>query len=278
MNIYAKLTLLCLFLVLFTAGVLSFFADNKVEETLKEEVVASISQQAKGISSDIGRFMFSRQNDLKMASKNPYFTASDISQDQLVDRLLELEKINDLYYSFAFYGIDRYKVADSKRLGIGKVHPNTSYWLPLGAGKSEAVDVSKSETGRVVMHFASKVNDDFDNPVGVLVGSISVNELFKVVGEYSLSDDSTRNLDIHLINNEGTILYSNTDPSSILNATYQDFGLVSQVNDPGVNFLETDESLYFVTTETGYSSFTGNDWKLILSIPKDRAKCSSKPD
>lgn len=271
MNIYAKLTLLCLFLVLFTASVLSFFADNKVEDTLKEEVVASISQQAKGISSDIGRFMFSRQNDLKMAAKNPYFTANDISQEQLIDRLLELENINDLYYSFAFYGIDRYKIADSKRLGIGKTHPNTSYWLQLSEGQDAAVDVSKSETGRVVMHFASKVRDDYSNDVGVLVGSISVNELFKVVGEYSLSDDSTRNLDIHLVNSEGTILYSNTDPSSILNATYQDFGLVSQINSPGVNFVETEESLYFVTNETGYSSFTGNDWKLILSIPKERA-------
>lgn len=272
MNIYAKLTLLCLFLVLFTAGVLSFFADYKVEETLREEVVTGISQQAKGISSDIGRFMFSRQNDLRMAAKNPYFTSGTINQEELILRLKELENINDLYYSFSFYGTNRYKVADSKRLGIGKVHPNTSYWLTLAEGQDVAVDVSKSETaGRVVMHFASKVKDDLENEVGVLVGSISVNELFKVVGEYSLSDDSTRNLDIHLINSEGTILYSNTDPSSILNATYQDFGLVSDVNEPGVNFIETDESLYFVTRETGYSSFTGNDWKLILSIPKDRA-------
>lgn len=272
MNIYAKLTLLCLFLVLFTAGVLSFFADNKVEDTLKEEIVASISQQAKGISSDIGRFMFSRQNDIRMASKNPYFRARDIGQEELISRLQELESLNNLYYSFSFFDNNRVRLGDSKRLSLGKQHPNTIYWRKLDQGQDAALDVSKAESvGRVMMHFASKVKDSNNANVGVLVGRIPVNELFKVVGEYSLSADSTRRLDIHLIDSEGTILYSNTDPSSILNATYKSFGLVSHLNDPGVNFVETEENLYFVTSETGYLTFSGNEWKLILSIPKERA-------
>jgi len=272
MNIYAKLTILCLLLVLFTAGVLSFFADRQVKETLREEIIANTSQQAKGISLDIGRFMFSRLNDIQMAARNSYFRNSRTSPEELILRLQELESLNDLYYSFSLFDSDRVRIADSKRLSIGKKHSNTIYWRQLGPDVDIAMDVSKSESvGRAMMHFAAKVKDERENNAGVLVGRIPVNELFQVVGEYSLSSDSTRKLDIHLVDQEGTILYSNTDPSAILNASYQNFSLVSNLNDPGVNVLETDDMLYFVTNETGYLTFSGNSWKLILSIPRDLA-------
>lgn len=273
MNIYAKLTILCLFLVLFTAGVLSFFADQKVEQTLKEEIVASMTQQSKGISSDIGRFMFSRLNDIKLAATNPYFRNSYTDPEILTQRLQELENLNELYYSFSYFDTNRVRIADSKRISIGRQHPNTLYWEKLESGSEAAVDVSKSESvGRVVMHFASKVtNFQDDSQIGVLVGRILVDELFKIVGEYSLSTDTSRNLDINLIDSQGTVLYSNTDPTNILTSQYERYDLVSSLNEPGVNFLETQEELFFVTRETGYQSFTGNDWTLILSIPKARA-------
>lgn len=273
MNIYAKLTILCLFLVLFTAGVLSFFADQKVEQTLKEEIVSSMTQQSKGISSDIGRFMFSRLNDIRLASKNPYFRTANTDSEQLTLRLQELENLNDLYYSFSLFDMNRVRIADSKRISIGKQHTEDLYWTKLNAGDPMAVDVSKSESvGRVVMHFASKVNSlSNESEVGVLVGRILVDELFKIVGEYSLSSDTSRNLDINLIDSQGTVLYSNTDPSNILNSRYSNYDLVSSLNEPGVNFLETQDALYFVSRDMDYLSFTGNDWTLILSIPKERA-------
>ncbi|MEM0938869.1 MAG: SpoIIE family protein phosphatase [Bacteroidota bacterium] len=272
MNIYAKLTILCLFLVLFTAGVVSLFADIRVKQTLQDEIIAATSQQAKGISSDIGRFMFSRLNDLQMAAKNPYFKLSNSGVADLNKRLQELENLNHLYYSFSVFDTSRIRVADSKKLSIGKQHSNTIYWRKLESGSNSAMNVSKSESiGRAMMHFASKVRNDNKQYIGVLVGRIPMNELFKVVGEYSLSSDSTRRLDIHLVDNEGTILYSNTDPSAVLSATYPDFALVANLDTPGVNFLETKETLYFVTNETGYLTFSGNDWKLILSIPKKMA-------
>lgn len=270
MKISAKLTILCLFLVLFTAGVLSFFADLKVAKTLKEEIVASITQQSKGISSDIGRFMFSRLNDVRMAAKNPYFKSTGSNSEEVTKRLQELENLNDLYYSFSYFDKNRIRIADSKRLSIGKKHAEDLYWTKLNAEQDAAVDVSKSESvGRVVMHFAATVDDL--NEGGVLVGRILVNELFKVVGEFSLSADSSRKLDIHLVDEAGVILYSNTDPSKILYEKYDRFDLIKDINKSGVTFLETQNNLYFVTKENNYLSFSGNNWTLVLSIPKDRA-------
>ncbi|MBC6409712.1 MAG: SpoIIE family protein phosphatase [Ekhidna sp.] len=272
MNIYAKLTILCLALVLFTAGVLSFFADRQIRGTLKDEIIANASQQALGVSTDIGRFMFSRLNEIQMAANNPYFKDLNINREELITRLQELELLNNLYYSFSLFDNDRIRIADSKRLSLGKQHSNTIYWRQLSPDKDIAMDISKPESaGRAMMYFAAKVKDDHNNDIRVFVGRIPINELFKVVGEHSLNLNSTRKLDIHLVDKEGTILYSNIDPSAILNAAYQNYALVADFDKPGVSFLETEDMLYFVTNETGYLTFSGNDWKLILSISKDLA-------
>ena len=275
MNIYAKLTLLCLSLVLFSAAVLSYFADLQVEKTFREGLVTSITQQAEEVSSDVGRFIFSRLNDVRMSSKNPFFTITGTGSDSdfLTVRLQELENLSDLYYSFSFFDTNRVRLADSKRLSIGKQHSNDIYWEDLNAGKDYVMDISMSESvGRVVMHFASKVNDfNTGADVGVLVGRILVNELFEVVGDFSLSADTTRRLDIHLVDSEGLILYSNTNPQGMLIDTYENFDLVSSLNEPGVNRIESDGTLYFVSKETGYLDYAGNDWTLVLSISNEKA-------
>lgn len=274
MNIYAKLTLLCLSLVLFSAAVLSYFADRQVENTLRDGIVSSITQQAEEISTDIGRFISSRLNDIRMSAKNPFFTITDISAEENIKRLQELEKLSDLYYSFSLFDTNRIRKADSKGLSIGQQHSNSLYWRDLENGGSDHVmDISTSESiGSVVMHFASKVKDiQTDEHVGVLVGRILVNELFDVVGDFSLSADSSRRLDIHLLDEVGTILYSNTNPQGMLVEQYENYDLISSLDEPGVNRIENNGTLYFISKETKSAGKLGNDWTLVLSISNDKA-------
>ncbi|MEQ9404659.1 MAG: SpoIIE family protein phosphatase [Cyclobacteriaceae bacterium] len=273
MNIYAKLTLLCLSLVLFSAAVLSFFADRQVEQTLREGIVSSITQQAEEVSTDIGRFISSRLNDIRMSAKNPFFTITDIDAEENIVRLQELENLSDLYYSFSLFDNNRVRKADSKRLSIGKQHSPSIYWEGLMNGEEYVMDISTSESvGRVVMHFASKVRDINSNQeVGVLVGRILVNELFDVVGDFSLSADSSRRLDIHLISDDGTVLYSNTNPQAMLVEKYEKYDLISNLTAPGVNRVEDDGTLYFVSNRTKSSTTFGNNWTLVLSISNEKA-------
>lgn len=272
MNIYAKLTLLCLSLVLFSAAVLSYFADRQVERTLRDGIVSSITQQAEEVSTDIGRFIFSRLNDIRMSSKNPFFSITGGDSETVTTRLQELESLSDLYYSFSLFDNNRVRTADSKLLSVGVQHSNTIYWERLNNSDLDHVmDISKSESvGSVVMHFASRV-EDRGSPVGVLVGRILVNELFDVVGDFSLSSDSSRRLDIHLLDEQGVILYSNINPQGMLKETYEKFDLVSQLTEPGVNRVEENGTLYFVSNETKSSASLGNNWTLVLSISNEKA-------
>lgn len=273
MNIYGKLTILCLFLVLFSSSVLFYFTNRQVENAFKEELLASITSQSEETIKKIDRFIFSRLNDVRMASKNPYFRIGDIADEEMTKRLQELENLNDLYYSFSFFNMDRVRLADSKRLSVGKTHANQLYWEEISKGSDAVMDISKSESiGRVVMQFATVVNDYFEEEqVGVIVGRILVDELYKAMGNISLSSDSTRNLNVNLMDNDGLLLYSNTNPKAVLTAKYESFDIVKGVDKQGVQFIETEEELFFVAKGQGYLNYAGNDWIFAVSISKEEA-------
>ncbi len=273
MNIYAKLTLLCLFLVVVSSSILFYATNSRVTKAYEDELLTNISKQSEATISNIERFIFSRLNDLKMASRNPYFRITDISNDELTRRLQELENINDLYYSFSFFNMDRVRLADSKRLSIGKQHTPSLYWVDIAKGEESVMDISMSESvGRVVMHFASTVTDYYnEKPTGVLVGRILADELYQILGDISLGQDTTRQLEVTLMSKDGLILYSNNPSLVALRSNMPDFNVITGNNTERVNFIETEDKLYFVSHQQTYLSYKGNNWILSVSISKEDA-------
>ncbi|MFY0600836.1 MAG: SpoIIE family protein phosphatase [Cyclobacteriaceae bacterium] len=273
MNIYAKLTFLCLFLVVITSSIIFVFTNNEVKHEYRQELLLNITKQAESTISNIEQFIFSRINDVNMATKNPYFRISDISNDELTSRLQELENLNDLYYNFSYFDMNRVRLADSKRQSVGKQEENKLFWTQLSDDNTSVMDVSMSpDIGRVVMQFASIVNDYYDDsPSGVLVGQILVDELFRIMGDISLSSDTTRKLSVNLINKNGTILYTNNDDLIPLTSQYPQFELIKDLAGSRVNFLETENSLLFVAKQQSYLSYEGNDWILSIGIEKEKA-------
>lgn len=273
MSMYTKLTILGLSLVLFSVVVISFFADRQVKIAFREEIVNSISHETDKISTDIGRFIFSRLNDVRMAAKNPYFNTKDINKEELIKRLQELESINKFYHSFSFFDMNRVKKADSKKSSIGgEPHNNASYWNELSIGKDYAMGVFKSESlGQLAMHFASKVYSDGKQPVGILVGHVLVNKFSEVMGDFLLRSNNTRKLDIHLVDGNGIILYSSVSPQDILADRYEKHDLINDIDSSGVALIEAEETLYFVSSKIGYLDYERNDWKLVLSISNKEA-------
>ncbi|MEP1894079.1 MAG: hypothetical protein ABJJ14_20510, partial [Cyclobacteriaceae bacterium] len=66
MNIYAKLTFLCLFLVVITSSIIFVFTNIEVKQAYREELLVNISKQAQSTISNIEQFIFSRVNDVNM--------------------------------------------------------------------------------------------------------------------------------------------------------------------------------------------------------------------
>lgn len=238
---------------------------------MRTEILSNISQQSEQSVKNIEQFIFSRMNDVQMASKNSYFRVPNTSKEELTTRLQELENLNDLYYNFSYFDMNRFRLADSKLQAIGKQHSNSSYW-PRLAEEEVVMDIAISEsTGQAVMHFATLVRNEInDQSVGVLVGTIRVDELYQMMGNFSLGTDEDRQLTVNWVDNNGTLLYSNAEEVD-LQSVFSNFDLVKELNEPGVNYLETDDELIFVTKDAGYLNYQGSDWKLVLSISKNQA-------
>lgn len=273
MNIYAKLTFLCLFLVVVSSSIIFIFTNIEVKKTYREELLINITKQAESTITNIEQFIFSRINDVNMATKNPYFRISDISGDELTSRLQELENLNELYYSFSLFDMNRVRLSDSKRESVGKKQDSTLFWTRISSENPSVMDVSKSESiGRAVLQFASIVNDYFDDtPKGVLVGRILVDELFQILGDISLSNDGTKTLEVNLINKNGLILYSNDENLEPMISTFSDYDLIKNLDGERVNFIETDDKLFFAAKQQSYLGYAGNDWILCISIDKEIA-------
>ena len=92
MNIYAKLTFLCLFLVVISSSIIFIFTNIEIKKAYQEELLINVTKQAESAIAHIEQFIFSRINDVKMATKNPYFKASDISEKELTSRLTGARK------------------------------------------------------------------------------------------------------------------------------------------------------------------------------------------
>lgn len=271
MNIYTKLTLLCLSLVISTAGVIFFFADNNVKRNLQAEILAGITQKADDIGSNIGRFMNSRINEVKIASQNEYFKQLNFNQVELNEKLQSLAEVDDSYFSFSLFDINRNRLGDSKGLNIGVQHSKSLYWSKIDPEtKGIITDISLSESAnQVVIHFASIIQDDDPLKKRVLVSRMLVDELIDVVGNYSLGLDENRRLDIHLLDKDGTILYSSIDKQAILKKKYENIHLVEEA---GIeNLIESEGIYYFISKQTNYLDFGNNNWTLVLSIPEERA-------
>ncbi len=270
MNIYTKLTLLCLVLVLSSSSILLFFVNRKFQSTLRKEILSGVQVQAEESISNIERFIYDRFNEIRVSSRSSLEEISLNGTEAINEELKELESLNNLFYSFSYFTVERIKVGDSKSLNIGEQQPYSQYWIKLNEDNPIVMDISKSESlGRIVMHFASMVDDLQGEPAGVLVGRVLIDELYTFLGSISVSQ--SRKMDVNLVDQNGVILYSNSNPDGVLEEVYPEYDLISNLQGERVNFLDAEDKLYFVAKQQDFRDYIGNNWTLIIGIDKSDA-------
>lgn len=263
MSIYIKFMNLCLFLVFFTAGTLFYFTNIESQKILREQILDDLSQQSANSMRGIERFVYERVSDITSLSNNALLRNPESTSKQISEHLAKLHKVNELYYSFSFFDMNRVRKADSKGLDVGKQHPNTIYWADIQAGKDIVVDISESNSLKSnVLHFASVVRNAQGEKIGVIVSRILVERLYEVFQEIPYRKGLKEHLHIDLINQQGLLLYSNHNPKGVLQEHFSAIDLNTQAN-----FVETAEKLFFCVKERNYLSYEGNQWQLVLSVP-----------
>lgn len=276
MNLYLKFVLLGLSLVIFTSVTIFLFVNNTVEKNLSESILAEHSQKAEISINNIDRFIYERLNDVKNFAKLPVFRQEAVDISEVNRTLSEISHANELYYSFSYFDMDRYRLADSKGLSVGKQHGLRLYWTHINDNTEAIMDISKSESvGRVVLHFASVVRNYANQPIGVFVGRVLIENLYAVISDQSQGLESNQQVKMDLLDGNLNLLYSNHEPEKVLIAKYPDVipeDILTQKKKEGR--FSTEDNLYFYHRQEGYLSFPGKDWLFIINTSKDYAFAS----
>ncbi|WP_086047769.1 SpoIIE family protein phosphatase [Hugenholtzia roseola] len=273
MNIYLKLVLLCLFMVLFASGSLYYFVNEESRQTLETQIAVRLERQSSFAVSSIDRFIFERLIDIKQLAQDPILTREDkIDTAVVADRLKELKLKNPLYESISFFDNNRLRVADSENNKVGETHALEGYWKKIDGDHEVVMDIDRSESlQKVVFHFASVVRNDYGERLGVIVSRVDVNKMHEIIEEILVQDSLMQVKNVDLIDRDGFLLYSNHNPEGLLTQKYDQAEVLKYFKETDEHYHEFDDKLYFYTKETGYSSYAGSDWAMIIAVPREVA-------
>ncbi|SFF50497.1 SpoIIE family protein phosphatase [Thermoflexibacter ruber] len=277
MNIYVKLTLLCLGLVLFTGASLYFVANEESQQKLKEEISAHIVAQCDYTMNSIDRFLYERLQDINLIASDPIFRDTSATPTQITQRLLEYKRISTLYNSISYFDIRRIRIADTEGKNIGKQHTLINYWKRINQGEEEVIDISFSESlSTNVFHFASVVKDDRGEKIGVVVTRMLVNRFYEILPTLSEKENILSKMQVDLLDAEGVLLYSNYNPNGILREKYNKSLILNYLKNSSKGYHEDGDILYFLALDKGYLTYKGQKWLLIFEAPVDIVYAPSK--
>ncbi|WP_091542726.1 SpoIIE family protein phosphatase [Thermoflexibacter ruber] len=281
MNISIKLTLFCLFLVLFSCLAMLYVANYETQSSLREEVRVKLERESNFAMENIDRFIYERLNDIRTFAKDAIISKGTYSKnaskpEEINERLHLFKQSNNLYLSLSFYDTARLRIADTDSMQIGKRSTRNRFWKRLP--KEELVVDVYTYENQPVMHFASAVYDGSGIYVGVIVSRVLVTELKEVFKSVVEDERQSKGLRVALLDSTGYILYSNDPKVNILKDPYPDIDVLKQHISKQIkqkrwvpNFFENKEKVFFYIRENGYSVYHGQGWIFIMSLPKTEA-------
>ncbi len=242
MNIYTKLTVLCLFLVITSSVALIFFSNRQFSNQFQQEIVKSLQQKSVTASQQVSDFLQERMGEISYASNQTSLGSPELNL---------LTQLHESYMGFSQLDINQLKVAESSN-GIGDI-PN-GVWEVLQGGTRQGILMEKTGTA-VALYIASSLADNS----GTIVAKLRASSLFKNL------DNESGSTKIHLVDQKGLILYTNDGPGRAMNESFDNF---SQIRDRGTNQTELIESSDQYLFVSKLNVANTSDWTLVFEVDK----------
>jgi len=257
-------------------GSVSFYGVYSFQHNiLEQDITEKLESAAESQLDKLDRMFYERLNGLDILSASPVFLAQSSSRKQMNRELEKFLSRYSQYNSVSYYDMNRVKLASvgPSKL-VGKQHARSEYWPAIYAGRDHIVNVSISESLHTpTIHFVDRVIDNHGKSVGVLVARAQVAELYGLMDGKKDIDPDAAKYKVAILDQDGTILYSNHNKEAILNAVDEDFGLIKEAI-PAVRTVSSltqihqeahsaeKEVLMVFAKEQGYRNFKGNGWIL----------------
>jgi len=222
----------------------------------------------------IDRIMNARVNDIEFltSASNLNLVGNQNSIKEKMDYLRDYEIQTQVYTSSAIYDLNGIKIGDTRNLKIGLDESEKTFFIESVQGKiyHDNIPIESSSLGISIIHFSGPMYDENGNINGVLALSFSLSKINDILNKDAIY---SKPIEVHLLSNEGLILYSNHPHTGILTeitklSTFQNF---IQSDDNSIAFTEkTDEgedALFTMVKQQGFLKHEGDDWVLVFDIP-----------
>ncbi|MCH7648567.1 MAG: sensor histidine kinase [Thaumarchaeota archaeon] len=269
--IFSTISLVSASLTISSYIALTSFSDE-LEKTVSTDLTISISNAM----DKIDRTMNARIIDIQFLTSpsNLNLVGNNYSTEEKIDYLRDFEAQTQVYTFVSIYDLNGIKIGDTRNLKIGLDESEEPFFLEASQGKiyHDTIPIHSESLGVSVIHFSGPLYDDNDNINGVLVLRFSLSKINDILDQDTIY---SKPIEVHLLSNEGLILYSNHPQIGYLTevtklSIFQNF---LQSTDKSISFFDvTDEghdSLFVVVKQQGFLQHKGDDWVLAADIPSN---------
>ncbi|MDW3192550.1 MAG: SpoIIE family protein phosphatase [Cytophagales bacterium] len=241
MNIYTKLTVLCLFLVITSSVALIFFSNRQFSKQFQEEITSGLQERTTIVAQQVINFLEERASEISFAANQNELNTAKLNQ---------LTELHNGYMAFSQMDINQIKVAESSN-GIGDI-PN-GVWEILQSGTDQAISIEKTGTA-VALYIASSIPNS-----GAVVAKMRTSAMFKDL------DSDAEALAFYLIDQKGLILYTNDGPERALNESFDNYSQIKDRGTSAIEMIETNDQ-YLMVKKLNVAN-TSN-WSLVFEVDK----------
>jgi len=261
-------------LVIISLVIPSFLALTSFSNEFEKTVTSDISILTTNSLDKVNRLMNARIIDIQfLTSKvNLNLVGDHHSIKEKIDYLRDYEVRTQMYTSISIYDIDGIKIGDTRNLRIGIDESNELFFIEAIQGKiyHDKIPIKSKSLGVQIIHFSGPLYDDDNNVNGVLVLRFSLGKISDILESDAIY---SKPVEVHLLSNDGLILYSNHIHTGILTEVtkltkYQNF---IQSTDTKITFFdkadEGYEVLFSAVKQIGFQQYEGDDWVLLFDLP-----------
>jgi len=252
----------------------SYIAYVSFANEFEETVTSDISILTANALDKVNRLMNARIIDIQFltSDSNKNLVGSQNSIKEKIDYLRDYEKRSQMYTSMSIYDNDGIKIGDTRNLKIGEDESFEPFFTEAIQGKvyHDKIPVESKSLGTSIIHFSGPMYDENGNVDGVLVLRFSLSKINDILHEDAIY---SKPMEVHLISNEGLIIYSSHPHKGILTEV-TDLTIMQnfmQSTDKSITFFETtdegEEALFSVVKQQGFLQYKGDEWILIFDIP-----------
>jgi len=261
-------------LVIISLVIPSFLALISFSNEFEKTVTSDISILTTNSLDKVNRLMNARIIDIQfLTSKvNLNLVGDHHSIKEKIDYLRDYEVRTQMYTSISIYDIDGIKIGDTRNLKIGTDESDELFFTEAIQGKiyHDNIPIKSKSLGVQIIHFSGPLYDDNGNTNGVLVLRFSLGKISDILESDAIY---SKPIEVHLLSNDGLILYSNHIHTGILTEVtkltkYQNF---IQSTDTKITFFdkadEGYEVLFSAVKQIGFQQYEGDDWVLLFDLP-----------